>query len=105
MTRKAGKPSSAVVSVLQCDRASGPEAGRAGRDGGKMSLLQPEKQKIFGSKGCAAREEPHSSRPATPAQFSLSVPLRLDFILFRCQRLKTKGMVEMPKIETILGKC
>lgn len=85
-----GRQSSAVVSVLQCDRASGPEAGRAGRNGGKMSLLQPEEQKIFGSKGRAAREETHSSHPAIPAQFSLSVPLlpklRLDFILFRCQR-------------------
>lgn len=74
-----GSQSSAVVSVLQCDRALGSEAGRAGRDGGKMSLLQPEEQKNFGSKGHAAREEPHSSHPAVPAQFSLSLPLLLNF--------------------------
>lgn len=72
-----GRQSSAVVSVLQYIHASGLEVGRAGRDGGKMSLLQPEEQKIFGSKGHAAREEPHSSHPGptAPAQFSLSVPL------------------------------
>lgn len=74
-----GRQSLAVVCVLQCVCASCPEAGRAGRDGGKMSLLQPEEQKSFGSKGYAAREEPHSSHPATPAQFSLSVPPLLNF--------------------------
>lgn len=65
-----------------CCSVSVPHAqklGRAGRDGGKVSLLQPEEQKSFESKGHAAREEPHSSRPATPAQFSLSVPLLLNF--------------------------
>lgn len=87
MSRKAGK----AQQLSLCCNVTVPQAQRLGELAGveeKMSLLQPEEQKIFGSKGHAAREEPHASHPAIPAQFSLSLPvlLNFDWTLFRCQR-------------------
>lgn len=78
MSRKAGK----AQQLSLCCSVSVPQAQRLGELAGmeeKMSLLQPGEQKIFGSKGHVAREEAHSSHPATPAQFFLSVPLLLNF--------------------------
>lgn len=78
MSRKAGK----AQQLSLCCNVPVPQAPRLGELAGmeeKMSLLQPEEQKIFGGKSHAAREEPHSSCPATPAQFSLSIPLLLNF--------------------------
>lgn len=100
MSRKAGK--ARQLSVVHCVPASGPEAGRAGRGGGKMSLLQPEEQKIFGSKGHAAGKNPlfpsRSSNPNSVLPFcSPAIKLQL-FQMWWSEGLKTKGMVEMPKI-------
>lgn len=70
MSRKAGK---AQQLSLRCS-VSVPHARRLGELAGMEERCHFCSQKSFESKDYAAREEPHSSHPATPAQFCLSVP-------------------------------
>lgn len=78
MSRKAGKAQQLSV-CCNVPVSQAPRLEELAEMEEKMSLLQPEEQKILGSKGHAARKEPHSSCPATPAEFSLSILLLLNF--------------------------